>query len=350
MSLIHDTSTAIQALRQLETFGIAAMICDSTGIIQLMNNAAAALFSEEPSYLEGQNINELDAFEPLRPMLGSERPQISPQLVLLYNHLHCYVRMQRIGRVGYVFTFEDVSELKQNADRQATALDTVAHDLKAPISAVKAFADLVRNSGNLNDKQSGFINRIFTAVGNMEGFVRDLLDITWLDADKPLNIETVHMAEVLQRSLTILSNHQEKRQITINIDVPENLTSIDGDGRRLERMMINLISNAIKYTEIGGTVNISIAVDSPWQVIEVADTGVGIPQDALPHIFKRFYRVPRDNDTVDKVDGTGLGLSIVKTIVDRHHGDVSAISEVGKGSVFTVRLLEKQPTSESAES
>lgn len=338
MSLIHDTSTAIQALRQLDSVGLAAMICDATGIVQLVNSAADALFDEEPSQLEGQNIFEVDGLAPLRKMLVAEQPQINPEMALLYNRLHCLIRMQRIGRVGYIFTFEDVSELKLSADRLATALNTVAHDLKAPISAVKGFADLVRNTGELNDKQEMFLGRIFTAANNMEGLLRDLVDITWLDTDKPLTLEPVRLASVLQSALDILANHRTKRQTDIATTIANDLPEIQGDGRRLERVFVNLIGNAIKYTPVGGSVTITLSANDSWQIIEVADNGIGISAEYLPHIFKRFYRVPRDNDGDDKIDGTGLGLSIVKTIVDRHQGDVTAISEPEKGSVFVVRL------------
>lgn len=338
MSLIHDTSSAIQALRQLDNFGLAAMICDTSGTIQLLNPAASALFRQEPSKLEGQSIKDLEAFAPLVPLLESETPHIIPELMLLYDHLHCLVRMQRVGRVGYIFTFEDISEFKQREDRQALALDMVAHDLKAPISSIKGFAELVINTGELNDKQSRWVERIFRSLSAMEGLVRDLLDIRWLDSDENLKYEPVRLAYILERALETLSNHATKRQITIESHVEDGLSEIYADSRRIERVFANLIANAIKYTPVGGHVSVSLSFDGENQVIEVADNGIGIPEDYLPHIFKRFYRVPRENEVNEKVEGTGLGLAIVKTVVDRHQGDVTVFSELGKGSIFTVRL------------
>ena len=338
MSLIHDTSSAIQALRQLDTFGLAAMICDQLGIIQLLNPAASGLFRQEASKLEGQSIKAMEAFHALVPLLESETPHISPQRMILFDEMYCLVRMQRIGRVGFIFTFEDITEFKRREDQQSLALDMVAHDLKAPLSSIKGFTDLVAGSGELNDKQGRFLKRIMSAVSSMDALVRDLLDIRWLDTDEPLKFESVRLAYLLERALETLSNHAEKRDITIETSLDDTLPEVQADSRRVERVFANLINNAIKYTPIGGKVMISLASDGEMQVIEVADTGIGIPENYLPHIFKRFYRVPRENEVNEKIDGTGLGLAIVKIVVDRHHGDVSVFSEVGKGSVFTVRL------------
>lgn len=335
MSLIHDTSTAIQALRQLDVFGLAAMICDTSGVVQLLNNAAGALFQQEPGYLEGQSVHELDALAPLGVMLGDSNPQITPQKLTLFDHLYCLVRMQRIGRVGFVFTFEDISEIKTREDDQLMTLNLVMHDLKAPITAIKGNADLIQNSGELNPMQEKFLGRLMRSVQVIDGMVRDILDIAWLDAEQPLVIESVRLSLLMKTAIDMLSSVADARSITINSDIPDDLPAIEGDTRRLERVFVNLIANAIKYTEEGGTISVSLWQDDNQVGIRIVDTGVGIAPDYVPHIFKRFYRVPNQDK---RIDGSGLGLSIVHTIVQRHHGTIEVESEVGQGSTFTIML------------
>lgn len=338
MSLIHDTSNAIQALRMLDSFGLAAFICDASGIIQLLNSSAGALFRQEPNSLEGQTLSEVEAFAPLAGMLASETPQIDPQLFMFYDQLHCLVRMQRIGRVGYVFTFEDVTEFKQREQEHTIAIDNVAHDLKTPISAIRGFADLVKSGGELSDVQQKFLERIYLSLNNMEALVGDLLDIALLDSDKEIKFEQVNLDTLLEQAITNLQMQATKRKIDVKTEIQDGLAPFRGDSRRLERAITNLLNNAIKYTPIGGTVTLKLTSDGQYHILEVADTGIGIPEDYLPHIFKRFYRVPRHDEELSKIDGTGLGLSIVKSVVDLHQGDINVVSKVDEGSVFTMRL------------
>jgi signal transduction histidine kinase len=126
----------------------------------------------------------------------------------------------------------------------------------------------------------------------------------------------------------------------LNYEAPGSPVVVRGDEKRLKQLLVNLLDNAIKYTPAGGAARLSISIEEPSAVIEVTDTGRGIPANALPHVFDRFYRQtdPRDS----RVTGFGLGLAISKWITDAHGGSIEADSQEGQGSRFTVRLpLEK---------
>ncbi|NDJ85135.1 MAG: PAS domain-containing protein [Chloroflexi bacterium] len=334
MSLIHDTSNAVQTLRLLDNFGIAAMICDNDGVVQLLNNSAAALFGDEPGRLEGHSLREMDDFAALLPMLEKPQPQIAPVVLSVMDSLYCLVRMQRIGKIGVVFTFEDITSFKEIEQQQNAALHMVAHDLKTPLSAIKSYSDLVGASGGLNDRQLQHLDRIQQAIRTMHGLVKDLLDIAWIDAGHPVETEPVQVGYIVKAAAEVLENHADKRQIVIDLSIDEELPQTYGDPQRLERVMVNLVGNAIKYTPIGGTIAIQTSANSESIIITIKDSGAGIPTEHLPHIFKRFYRVPNNEDA----DGTGLGLSIAKAIVERHGGDIKVTSTVGQGSTFIVTL------------
>jgi signal transduction histidine kinase len=335
LNLLTDSTNAIHTLRVLDAFGIAAMMCDTDGVVQLLNNAAAALFSHEPGYFDGRSLRSIPGFEALLQLLDSNQPQVTPLQCYIQDHLHCLVRMQHVGRSVRMFTFEDVTTFKEREDQQNAVLHMVAHDLNTPLSAINSFVDLVAGSGEVNTKQQHFLERIQLAERTMSGLVRDLLDIAWIDSGQPIEATMVSVAFLVRSAADTLENHASKREINMQMSIAPGLPQMRGDAQRLERVFTNLISNAIKYTPIGGSVQITVEQNAHGIVVAVTDSGIGIAAEHLPHIFDRFYRVPRDHDGAD---GTGLGLSIVKAIVERHQGRVEVISEVDKGSTFTVYL------------
>ncbi len=335
MTLINDTSDAIRTLRLLDNFGIAALISNAEGVVQLLNNSAAAMFGQEPGWLEGQQLQEIKGFEALVEMLSAEDVQITPRTCQVLEHFYCLVRMQRIGRIGYVFTFDDVTEFKDREDQMNTALHMVAHDLKAPIASIKSYADLVKAAGTLSDKQDKFLERVQQAVRKMDGLVLDLLDLAWIDAGNPLDKEAVNIAHLTHNAITLLDNHARKRDITIELTIADGLPKTVGDARRLERVVVNILSNAIKFSPRGSKVHIAIKHDNDHVTVSITDHGNGIPGEYLPHIFKRFYRVPQEDD---KTEGTGLGLSVAQSIVERHQGRLKVTSNVGQGSIFETVL------------
>lgn len=332
MSLITDTTDAIRTLRFLDTIGIPAFITDNIGTIQLLNQEAANLFGET---LAGDSLNNKAGLEPLGAILAAQQPQTRPVECAILGQFHLLVRMQSIGRVGYLFTFENITEYKAREEQQINALHNIAHDLKAPLTSIKSYIELVKNLGPLSEKQDQFLDRVLQSNRFMSGLVSDILDIAWIDATGSLTFEPVNVADLLKISLQTLENHAQKRRMSITLDVADDIPILRGDGQRLERVFVNLISNAIKYTPSGGKVEIGLHHDNSHMVVTFRDNGIGIPAEHLPHIFKRFYRVPTGDD---KTEGTGLGLSIVQSIVERHQGTIEVESIPDMGSTFTVRL------------
>lgn len=336
MKSLTDSTDAIYTLRLLDGFGVAALMCDTSGVIQLMNNAAGALFGRDPGYFEGQSLRTFSGFEGLVTLLDAERPRITPLKCSILDHLFCLVRMQMVGRHICILTFEDVTDYKEQEDRQSAVLHMVAHDLNTPLAAITSYGDLLMAAGELNDKQSHFLDRIMTAVRSMGGTVRDLLDVAWIDnSGQTLETGPVSVGYLVRSAVEALENHAVKRNLTVDVNISSELPAIMADAQRLERVFINLIANAIKFTPIGGSIWVKVERRENEIAASVADNGKGIPPEHLPHIFDRFYRVPRDNDMTE---GTGLGLSIVKAIVERHQGRVEVISEVDEGTTFTVYL------------
>ena len=169
----------------------------------------------------------------------------------------------------------------------------------------------------------------------LSNIAADLLTLSELQTGAPKDIEPIPVADALESALSTVAAEASRRGVSIERGNFENVT-VSGSRYRLEQALVNLLANAVKFNRPGGSVRAESLRNGTEVRIVISDTGVGIPSNDLPRIFERFYRV--DKGRSREVGGTGLGLSIVKHIVERMHGSVSATSQLGKGSAFTVTL------------
>jgi two-component system phosphate regulon sensor histidine kinase PhoR len=177
----------------------------------------------------------------------------------------------------------------------------------------------------------------------MDQLVRQLLDLRQIESGSPLNIQPVSLAKILVAIVMEYELPSQQKNLTLMLDFPsKNPLMIEADPLRIEQVFANLVSNAIKYTPEGGKVVIRVPVaDEEAVTVEIEDNGLGIPEDALPKLFQRFFRV----DTIahrQAASGTGLGLAIVRGIIESHHGTIAVESEINRGSIFTVKLPRTQ--------
>jgi signal transduction histidine kinase len=223
-----------------------------------------------------------------------------------------------------------------DASHDFDLFNTFAHDLKTPLAAAKSFIDLMEHSGELNERQRVLLNRSLMALGRMENIINELLDYARLGAEKALHITDCPLATLIEDAVLLLEELARRRHISLHVDLPADLSPVQGDARMLSHVFTNLLSNAIKYNREGGAVYVSARPEGTQIVVEVRDTGIGIDAKDLPHIFDHFYRVKRRGG--DSIEGSGLGLAIVKAVLERHGGDISVSSTPGEGSRFLCRL------------
>jgi signal transduction histidine kinase len=209
----------------------------------------------------------------------------------------------------------------------------VSHEMRTPLTTIQGNLDLMKRFSSDYDEEA--MEAMESEVRRMSRLVEDLLLLAKADAGRQSLVKMVVELDTL-----LLEVYNQSRLLNISgIDV--SLGSIDqaqvlGDPDRLKQLLLNLVSNALKYTPEGGTVILSLSRDAQFAFVTVEDTGIGIPEADLPHIFDRFYRV--DKARARAMGGTGLGLSIAKWIVDAHGGQLSVVSTVGEGSTFTIQL------------
>ncbi len=230
----------------------------------------------------------------------------------------------------------EYAEETQNIKRQLVS--ALAHDIKNPLGVIMFCADTVatRLGKGLNDEQNTqFLHSIQDNSQRIVKLVTGFLDASKVESGKiEMDQEPVKLNQLLHSVGEQQTENLRNKNISLNTDLDEQIPDILGDEGQLERVLWNLVGNAIKFTPAGGTISLSSRVDDGHVSISVKDTGMGIPEDELPQLFTEFRRLKG----TAKIEGTGLGLFIVKTIVEAHGGTVYAESKEGQGSTFVVRL------------
>ncbi len=241
-----------------------------------------------------------------------------------------------IPTVGRVLVMQDITPLKKLDEMKSDFVTTFVHDLRSPLTSIRGFVDLLPMVGKLNDRQCDSIARIQRNVANITALIDDLLDIGLIEASIGLEMDICHLDLIVTEVVDHSRRRAEAKEQHLQLISPASLPPVLGNPLRLSQAVRNLLDNAIKYTPPGGRITVQIGEEGDQIIVQVKDTGIGIPVADKPYIFDKFYRV-RSEETKD-IEGTGLGLYIVKSIVDKHNGRVWVESKAGEGSTFTFIL------------
>jgi PAS domain S-box-containing protein len=255
----------------------------------------------------------------------------------LYNENGEIVEYQSVGRdITAVKELEERQrELEISKERESFLRDflsTMSHDLQTPLSVMRTNLYMLRRNPEKSDER---IEKIDKQIDRLSGMITDILTVARLEHLPELERRPNACASLIENSINLLRDEAKAKNISLELteDLPNAV--MNADATEFQRALSNLISNAIKYTPDGGNVMIAAHQEQDKLIIEVADTGIGIEAQDLPHIFERFYRA-KNAQRFEK--GTGLGLAIVKRIIELHDGTISASSKLGEGSRFTIQL------------
>ena len=241
------------------------------------------------------------------------------------------------GERGAVVAARDTTELTRVADMRRDFVANVSHELKTPLAAIRGYAETLRD-GALDEPPTAkrFTDRILSQCRRLQELLDDLLILSRLEGvDASLEREPVSLDAVARHAVELLGPVAREKRVGIELK-EEPLPPIQGDAGGLERLLLNLLDNAIKYNRPDGKITVRVGRCGGDAVLEVIDSGIGIPPESIPRIFERFYRV--DKGRAREEGGTGLGLAIVKHIAQAHGGQVDVESRIGRGSTFRVRL------------
>ncbi len=243
------------------------------------------------------------------------------------------------GEGGVIAVIHDITEQRRldNARREFVA--NVSHELRTPLTNIRSYTEtLLDAAGDMPlETEKQFLGVISGESERMARIVTDLLTLSKLDYGR-MELRMTHfaLADMLRDVAGAMKLTAENSGHTLAVDIPDGLPQITGDRARLEQVVVNILSNAVKYTPSGGHIHLSARTADGTVRIAVEDDGVGVPSEDVPRLFERFYRV--DKARSREAGGTGLGLAIAKEIVEQHNGRITLVSEYGKGTVVTVIL------------
>ncbi|HET9913606.1 MAG TPA: HAMP domain-containing sensor histidine kinase [Anaerolineales bacterium] len=236
-----------------------------------------------------------------------------------------------------------VGRVQRIQKSQRDFVANVSHELKTPLTSIQGFAQaILDDTADTSEARKQAAQIIYSEAGRMHRMALDLLDLARLEAGTAdIKMSSVDMGALLRTVIEKFTPQTQKAGVDLQLNIPEPLPTLVGDGDRLAQVFTNLVDNALKFTPAGGQITL-LAMNAGAEVeISITDTGEGIPGEALPHLFDRFYQVDRSRaggDTAAGRRGAGLGLSIVQEILQAHGGRISVRSEVGHGTTFVIHL------------
>jgi two-component system phosphate regulon sensor histidine kinase PhoR len=247
------------------------------------------------------------------------------------------------SRAAAVGVLRDVTRLERTEAMRRTFVADVSHELRTPIASIAAAAETLAESEPDESERQELTSLIRRQSAHMKELIDDLMDLAQIESGSvELKAETVPVGQLLRETAGDLAPAASRRRVAVSVTGDENVAFF-ADPRRLRQIARNLLDNAVKFSPEGSSVTLTAFREPGWAGFSVADSGPGIPRAERERIFQRFYQIDRSRSKARP--GTGLGLAIVKHLVHLHGGTVDVESEVGKGSVFKVRLPSSRPES-----
>ena len=344
--------TAIKQRNELEAVlssmkeGVIAV--DTDEIIISINHSAASMFKSRSSDLEQRSIQEVIRNSELQKIIKKaiSSGEHSEGDVVLYQDKEIILNVQTTSLldegedfIGILAVLNDVTQLRHLENMRKEFVSNVSHEIKTPLTAIKGFVETLSQGAMENtDEAKRFLNIIEKHVNRLVALIEDLMHLSVIeqkDKIKEIKLKKGNIRSVIKTAVQVCQAKAESKKIKVNLICHEDI-SAKIDTQLLEQAAVNLLDNAIKYSEEEGLVQIEVITKDTEVCISFKDYGIGIPKEHLPRLFERFYRV--DKARSRKLGGTGLGLAIVKHIVQTHGGYVTVESKPGEGSNFVIHL------------
>ena len=319
------------------------LLLDPIGLVSHVDSHACSIFETDTP--QGQLLAELWPDSPLPAVWheASNKGYADSEFVSNWtqrpkNLFVSINRYQTESSGGFYLQVQDLTAVRRLESIEREFITNVSHELRTPLTSIKMAAESLQMGAIANPKlKDKFLSNIQREADRLTRLVNELIVLANIEeTGTSLHISSFDLYEVLDDVSSTMSHHSRVNDIDMVNDYPTTLPMMSADRDRIHQVLINLVDNAIKCNRPNGTVTLHARADGNEAVIEVTDTGIGIPKIDLPRIFDRFFRVDKARSRV--TGGTGLGLSIVKDIIEAHGGTISVNSVVNIGTTFTIRL------------
>lgn len=330
------------------------VVCDRDNKVQIVNAAATQLFAKEAKDLLGKPLvfcTEGPDSPQICQIVQAFTDTVSPgSLDPVAQQVHLGELVVRVNMapiilnkefLGSVLIMHDITKQAELERMKSEFISNVSHELRTPITSIKSYVDTLCNHGEKLDPDiyREFLQIIDSEADRLMFLVNDVLELSRVEeANRDFELEPGDIRGAIEYALRALNLMAKDRQIELSmVCEEEDIPLVNINQESIERVIINLLTNGIKYTPVGGKIEVIVnhlAADKEIRV-DVKDNGIGIPEECLEQIFDRFFRVEKK---VHTIKGTGLGLTIVKKIVEKHHGRLAVTSALGQGSTFSFFL------------
>jgi PAS domain S-box-containing protein len=330
------------------------LVLDPEGRIALMNQTAEKWLGSEEKYVLQKHFHECIKNKILAGLLYEalkEKPSVSAELVLknvdskqdrILTANAARVTNHEGRSIGVVTVLRDITKEKE-ADRIKTELvSMVAHELKSPLTSIFGFSELLLESAAQNKKAAEYARIIQGEANRLTDFINKFLNLSRLESGKiKIKMDPFDLKQVVEKTINLSKAQADKKDILMILQAPDPIPLAVGEPELIEQVLMNLISNAIKYSPKQSKVGIEVNPGEKEIWINIIDNGFGIPKEALPKIFEKFYRISEVKED-EETEGSGLGLALVKEIIEKHGGFIKVKSKLGVGSIFTFSLLKAE--------
>ncbi len=313
------------------------IVLDLDGRLMLVNNAAreALSLSLEQSF-EGMLFEEAVSDPDLLRLVRSAGKSLSNRAEVTAQDGRVFsVHTTPIPEVGLTLTLHDITYLKKLDRIKSDFVSTVSHDLRSPLTAIMGYVELIERAGPVTERQKDFIRRVHLNVRSITSLMDDLLHLGHIESGFDVSKESLPLNQLVELSLDGFTKQIAEKNFTVECRLSPDAPLVYANPVQVRQMLDKLIDNALKYTPNAGKITLTTQTEEQQVILQVQDTGKGIPSIDLPYIFDKFYR---GSNVAHEVSGTGLGLAIVKSIVENHRGRIWVNSTAGNGAAFTVVL------------
>jgi two-component system phosphate regulon sensor histidine kinase PhoR len=341
-ALMSNSSNNLSSLLAATREGV--VVVDPILRVIAANAPATRAFARNGSELTGRRLSEVirefrlhDSFQ--RAITNGESSDITIDFTVTERrifdvHVSPIDHANTRHAIGF---FYDITQVERLEKMRQEFLSNISHELRTPLTSIIAFVETLED-GAIDDKENNrrFLSVIRRNSERMHSLISDISELSMIESGN-ISIEKNHvrLSNIVEEVFASLSSQAAERNVSLINNAPVD-ARVFADQGRLEQMITNLVDNAIKFNVTGGSVSISLEERPDRSIIQIADTGEGIVPEQLGRIFERFYRI--DRARTRDVGGTGLGLAIVKHLAKLHGGEISVVSQLGKGTVFSVEL------------
>jgi two-component system phosphate regulon sensor histidine kinase PhoR len=330
----------------LDNMADGLILTDPEGNVVLTNRMAQRLFGIKDASIEAKPLIEMVREHELNDILKVSLQTGQEQVIQFESSTsNRYLRaialpVDNDKARGALVLIQDLTELRGLQTMRRELVGNISHEFRTPLAGIKAMVETLQD-GAIGDRviANDFLSRIEVEVDRLTQLVAELTELSRIETGyAELNMEPADLNDLVETVITQIEPQAKRQGLTIEKELSTDLPVVPADSERIRQVIVNLVHNAIKFTDTGGRITVKTVVDGESVSVTISDTGIGIAAEHLPHIFERFYKV----DKARTGQGTGMGLAIAKHIVEAHGGRIWVQSKTGKGSAFTFSLPVKK--------